>query len=73
MVVIQWCAVKLFFNSNTKSKQKIARALRPNISSLSESYRAIPCDPHSLTDQIQSRMFKIENGLISVYIFYLHN
>ena len=68
------CCQIFFFNSNKKQKPtKNCLALRRNNSSLSESNHAIPQAPHSLTDQKQSHLFKIENGLTVVYIFYFHN
>ena len=42
------------FQQKNTNKQKIARALRTNKSSLSESYHASPRNPPSLAGQLQS-------------------
>ena len=63
----------VFQFQKNRSQQNIARTLRSNNSSLRESNRAIPQAPYSLTDQKQSHLFKIENGLVVVNMFHFHN
>ena len=65
---------KCFSNSNkNRDQQKITRALRTNNSSLRKSYHSDPPGPHSLTDQKQFNMFKIENGATVVNIFHFRS
>ena len=69
VVAIVECAVKPFlqFQQKHRSKQKCSRTLITNKSSLSKSYRAIPREPHSLTDQLQYHLLEIKITL-HVYI-----
>ena len=64
------CSQTVFFYYTKKQiTTKNCPALRTNNYSLSESYRAILRDPHSLTDQLQSHLFEIKNGYTCTFIY----
>ena len=65
---VDFLCVKSQSNKKNLSKQKTARALRTNNSSLSELFHAILRDLHSLTGNTQYHISKTKNGLTCVYI-----